>query len=1444
MSKAKNPRALQRRFQLVAASAMVALGTAASTAEAWPAPTEGGGSPLWITEGAQAGAKYGDAVVAGGDVNGDGFSDVVVAAHSFDNGQTNEGRVFVYHGSPTGPSTTANWVAESDQASAFFGTSASAAGDVNADGYNDLLIGAPTFDNGQSNEGRAFLYLGSPSGLLTAPSWTAEINQANARFGTSVAWAGDVNGDGYADVIIGAIDANNGQSGEGRAFVYAGGPSGLASSPLWTGESNNVGAEYGCSVAAAGDVNADGYGDVVVGARSFDGGQAAEGKLFVYFGSATGPAPSASWTYESNTVGAQLGFSVATAGDVNLDGYADLLAGAPFDDALAADGGSAFCWHGSAAGPVTPSNWTIAGTVAGQSLGFSVATAGDYDGNGSADAVVGSPGNTTGAAGAIRVYVAGPSGLTYTPVLEEFGAASSQLGNSVATAGDVDGDGFSDIVAGAWLYDGGQTDEGQATIWAGRGLIAIQEGFSGVCLELPCGSAGDVNGDGRDDVFSLRCGGGAFEIRHGRSLGISPVANTSIAVTASGPSADGVGDTDGDGYSDFVVADHHALGDRGEVRVHRGSSGGVITTPSLVIQGQSAGDHFGVHVADAGDYNGDGFHDLLVAGSNRIDCFLGSISGLRSDPAWSFPVIGSLWRVASAGDVNGDGLGDVLAYHEVWFDTWSNPVLIHGREDASPDQVDWTLSDLGAGDAILPGNMTSSGDVNGDGYGDLLVCVAKNYNTGIPADLRVYYGSAQGLSTSPDFSFMLGEGGPYWYCSARGLDVDHDGRSELVTCSTHTTDHQTTYAVVSPGDGSVWEAGPFETSEALVPFINAGDIHGDGYAEVVTELGTIGLRSALRDPLAQQRRSDGSEIDVAGVSDDPAQIRLHASGSSPAGRSKTRIEWQNEPLLSDLSTATIGRGPWVLTDAPAGIQGTASLTETVGGLQPETAYHWRLRIGSDSPFFPHTPWFHPARAAESLVHYRTPCIEPALGHVRGVVWDDANDDCAHDVGEAYLAGHPVLLEPDGLIATTDAAGRYDFNSVPPGDHDLTLIYPGGWTGTCPSLGTTPITVPSVCTTPNIVEDFGAIRMPNWIDLSLGLAADQVKPGVATEVSVYIRNDELPAANVTAQFDYPTAGADFVSANYGGVHGPDGRVTWNLGTLGAREVRPLTVRLLIAPDLPIGSSFTVTGHVATTSVDSDPSNNTDTESYVVVNSWDPNDKAVVPDGTISVGTKLTYTIRFENVGTADEARAVTILDTLDTDLDIATFELVSLIYTPDEFFISGRTLRVFWEDLGLSPSGGDPADSQAQMVFTIRTRPGLAPGTQITNKAEITFDANPPIETNTTLNVIAGAAGVDAAHIPNVFQLESVSPNPATGPVSLLWAIPRAGGLAVSILDVQGREIRRFASSIVTPGGSHVVWDRRDSQGHPVGVGVYFVRGRLSAPGRPVESGRGSVHLLE
>jgi hypothetical protein len=456
---------------------------------------------VWTVESNQAGAAFGYSAATAGDVNGDGYSDVIVGATNYDFMFTGEGGAFVYLGSASGLATGAAWSAESNQASASLGQSVASAGDVNGDGYSDVIVGVPYYDNGPlTDEGAAFVYPGSAAGLATTPAWTGEGNQSNAHFGISVASAGDVNGDGFSDVIVGAEGYTNGQLSEGRALVYLGATAGLALSPAWTAEGNDQNASLGHSVGTAGDVNGDGYSDVIVGVPyNLDLSGTLRGKTLVYHGSASGLGASPAWTVQGDQPGSGFGISVGTAGDVNGDGFSDVIVG----DYQATNGesqeGRAFVYHGSLSGLSPAPNWTAESNQAHSAFGCSVGTAGDVNGDGFSDVIVGASAysNVTNT-GRAFVYHGSPSGLGLAPAWQaNAGGNGVAFGSSVGTAGDVNGDGYSDVIVGdpragwALMFPGSPTGL-QLSSWISDG-----GGSAGAAVA----TAGDVNGDGYSDVI-------------------------------------------------------------------------------------------------------------------------------------------------------------------------------------------------------------------------------------------------------------------------------------------------------------------------------------------------------------------------------------------------------------------------------------------------------------------------------------------------------------------------------------------------------------------------------------------------------------------------------------------------------------------------------------------------------------------------------------------------------------------------------------------------------------------------------------------------------------------------------------------------------------------------------------------------------------------------------
>ncbi len=275
----------------------------------------------------------------------------------------------VFYGSAGGLSPSPDWSHEGNLGNAGMGRAVSTAGDINGDGYGDLIVGAPGYSNGESAEGRAYVFFGSSLGLPSSPGWTYESNVASAELGFSVASAGDVNGDGFGDVIIGAYGYTSGESYEGAAYGFYGSENGLPDVPNWFIQTNRVDAYYGLSVAGAGDVNSDGFSDVIVGAPYDTNGETNEGRAYVYHGSASGLSTIANQVLEENVVGASFGVDVDAAGDVNGDGFSDVTVGSPFTAVPGSLGGRASLYLGTAAGMGNDPGWLIAVTGANDLLG-------------------------------------------------------------------------------------------------------------------------------------------------------------------------------------------------------------------------------------------------------------------------------------------------------------------------------------------------------------------------------------------------------------------------------------------------------------------------------------------------------------------------------------------------------------------------------------------------------------------------------------------------------------------------------------------------------------------------------------------------------------------------------------------------------------------------------------------------------------------------------------------------------------------------------------------------------------------------------------------------------------------------------------------------------------------------------------------------------------------
>ena len=309
--------------------------------------------------------------------------------------------------------------------------------------------------------GRVYVYFGSAAGLGAHPSLVLSAHDPETRFGGAVAGVGDVNGDGYGDLLVGASHED---SKQGRAYLYFGGPHGPAHPVTLTPPKapSSVPAQFGDAVSGAGDVDGDGLDDFVIGAPD----QGAWGEAYLYRGSRSGSFSIATQLTTATTgedplvTDSSFGAVVACAGDVNGDGYADVLVTAGWTNDrrsgnvdVASNHGRVYVYLGSPSGlPVAPATEIEGpGTYA---FGSQAASAGDVDGDGYSDLALGAfgDGHTASVMGNAFVYRGGPGGVASIPAVQLDGpdGPGGFFGVVSTSPGDIDGDGFADLVVAAY----------------------------------------------------------------------------------------------------------------------------------------------------------------------------------------------------------------------------------------------------------------------------------------------------------------------------------------------------------------------------------------------------------------------------------------------------------------------------------------------------------------------------------------------------------------------------------------------------------------------------------------------------------------------------------------------------------------------------------------------------------------------------------------------------------------------------------------------------------------------------------------------------------------------------------------------------------------------------------------------------------------------------------
>ena len=714
----------------------------------------GGVSDVTLTGNGEA-DQFGLSVAALGDISGDGRNAFAVGSRHSSSGTMSS--VSIYYSSPTFTTDHNPVVIYGVTVFEDIGDNITGGKDLNGDGHPDLVLSAHSGSFGAVSEihvyyGGAGFPSASPDEILSGASIYNSIS--------ALKMVDDINGDGVADLLVGA--QNDGVSETGAVYIYYGAAS-MSASPDFSIAGANPGDHFGASLTDLGNINGDGANGIMVGSPGYASG---DGRANI---SLNKIVPSNLWALTVN-------------GDLHLIGsntYLNFgsLAGAT-GYGIRDDGGimqfknSGGAWADLGSGGGS-SGGGISGTGANGQISFWTGT-GTISGDDNLRWGLVSSSQSTGPRPS--TVINGPSG------------DDNRFGDEVAPAGDINGDGIPDfMVAEMWsgniyIYLGSSSNSLPSSFNpedAYAHLIIPSSGISGTGSSMA--STSNLFGDGNKNVVICdpyyNIDSGACYVFNNIHSGVNNAPSSTLIGNANDQLGDSfaVQDVNNDGIPDLIIgAPGYDTGHTGQVHIWYGGSGSSLANsngPDLSFSSDNTDDYFGYMVAALGDINHDGYNDIAVdsmADNGHVFIYFGTASELNPTP-YDLPGdagsgFGDL--IAGGKDISGDGIPDLVVR------SFQNILVYHG--DIGFDPV------VDGPDEVLTGGVGRTikmiDDVNGDDIADLLVGQA---GTGFD-EVHLYYGSSS-MHTSPDVTYTSEDNRSNFGWSVAGVgDVNNDGLNDIL----------------------------------------------------------------------------------------------------------------------------------------------------------------------------------------------------------------------------------------------------------------------------------------------------------------------------------------------------------------------------------------------------------------------------------------------------------------------------------------------------------------------------------------------------------------------------------------------------------------------------------------------------------------------------------------